>query len=77
MAMALAAAFYGLSAGYLLFYPMAGKLRRRSEEELLVKEIIIRGVLLLQSGVSPIIMESNLKAYLEPAQRLAIKSTGK
>lgn len=77
MAMALAAAFYGLSAGYLLFYPMAGKLRRRSEEELLIKEIIIRGVLLLQSGVSPIIMESNLKAYLEPAQRLAIKSSGK
>jgi len=76
MALALAAAFYGLSAGYLLFYPMAGKLRRRSEEELLVKEIIIRGVLLLQSGVSPTIMESNLKAYLEPAQRLAIKSAG-
>jgi len=77
MASALAAAFYGLTAGYLFFYPMAGKLRRRSEEELLVKEIIIRGVLLLQSGVSPIIMESNLKAYLEPAQRLALKSTGK
>lgn len=77
MAAALAAAFYGLTAGYLLFYPMAGKLRRRSEEELLVKEIIIRGVLLLQSGVSPIIMESNLKAYLEPAQRLVIKTTGK
>ena len=77
MAMALSAAFYGLTAGYLLFYPMAGKLRRRSEEELLVKEIVIRGVLLLQSGVSPIIMEQNLKAYLEPAQRLAIKSTGK
>ncbi|MBN1385231.1 MAG: MotA/TolQ/ExbB proton channel family protein [Elusimicrobia bacterium] len=75
MALALSAAFYGLSAGYLLFYPMAGKLRRRSEEELLIKEIIIRGVLLLQSGVSPIIMESNLKAYLEPTQRLAIKST--
>ncbi len=76
MALALAAAFYGLSAGYLLFYPMAGKLRRRSEEELLVKEIIIRGVLLLQSGVSPTVMESNLKAYLEPAQRLMIKSAG-
>jgi chemotaxis protein MotA len=74
MALALAAAFYGLSAGYLLFYPMAGKLRRRSEEELLVKEIIIRGVILLQSGVSPILMESNLKAYLEPAQRLAIRA---
>jgi len=74
MALALAAAFYGLSAGYLLFLPMAGKLKRRSEEELLVKEIIIRGVLLLQAGASPSIMESNLKAYLEPSQRMAVRA---
>ncbi|OGS19848.1 MAG: hypothetical protein A2252_04965 [Elusimicrobia bacterium RIFOXYA2_FULL_39_19] len=74
MALALAAAFYGLSAGYLIFLPMAGKLKRRSEEELLIKEIIIRGVLLLQAGASPSIMESNLKAYLEPAQRMAVRS---
>jgi len=74
MALALAAAFFGLGSGYLIFLPMAGKLRRRSEEELLVKEIIIRGVLLLQSGVSPSIMEANLKAYLDPAQRALIRS---
>jgi chemotaxis protein MotA len=73
MALCLAAAFFGLGSGYMVFLPMAGKLRRRSEEELLVKEIIIRGVLLLQSGVSPSIMEANLKAYLEPAKRALIK----
>ncbi len=74
MALALAAAFFGLGSGYLIFLPMAGKLRRRSEEELLMKEIIIRGVLLLQSGVSPSIMEANLKAYLEPAKRTLVRS---
>ena len=74
MALALAAAFFGLGSGYLIFLPMAGKLRRRSDEELLVKEIIIRGVLLLQSGVSPSIMEANLKAYLDPAARALIRS---
>lgn len=73
MALALAAAFYGLGAGYLIFLPMSGKLRRRSEEELLVKEIVIRGVLLLQSGATPSVVEANLKAYLEPAKRLVIK----
>lgn len=73
MALCLAAAFFGLGSGYMLFLPMAGKLRRRSEEELFVKEIIIRGVLLLQSGVSPSIMESNLKAYLEPSKRALIR----
>ena len=75
MALCLAAAFFGLGSGYMFFLPMAGKLRRRSEEELLVKEIIIRGVLLLQSGVSPSIMEANLKAYLEPAKRALIRSS--
>lgn len=74
MALALASAFYGLGAGYLIFLPMAGKLKRRSEEELLIKEIIIRGVLLLQSGVAPTIVESNLKSYLEPSKRVAIKT---
>ena len=52
----------------------SGKLRRRSEEELLVKEIIIRGVLLLQSGATPSVVEANLKAYLEPAKRVMIKT---
>lgn len=74
MALALAAAFYGLGSGYLLFVPMAGKLRRRSEEELLVKEIVIRGVLLLQSGATPSVVEANLKAYLEPAKRMVVAS---
>lgn len=74
MALALAAAFFGLGSGYLLFLPMAGKLRRRSEDELLIKEIIIRGVLLLQTGVAPSLMESNLKAYLDPTTRSLIRT---
>jgi len=73
MALALAAAFYGLGAGYWLFLPMAGKLKHRSEEELFVKEIIIRGVLLLQSGSTPSVVEANLKAYLEPSKRISVK----
>jgi chemotaxis protein MotA len=74
MALCLSAAFMGLGSGYLIFLPMAGKLRRRSEEELLIKEIIIRGVLLLQTGVAPSLMESNLKAYLDPATRNTIRT---
>ena len=73
MATALAAAFFGLGLGYLIFLPMAGKLKRRSEDELLLKEIVIRGVLLLQTGAAPSAIETNLKAYLEPAKRAQIK----
>jgi len=77
MAMALSAAFYGLGAGYWLFLPMAGKLKHRSEEELFVKEITIRGVLLLQSGAAPSVVEANLKAYLEPSKRRTVKKEQK
>jgi len=76
MALALAAAFYGLGSGYWLFLPMAGKLKLRSEEEIFIKEIIIRGVLLLQSGATPSIVEANLKAYLEPSKRQSVKKEG-
>lgn len=69
MAVALLTTLYGLIMGYLIAMPIAGKLRRRSEEELFVKEIIIRGVLLLQSGTAPSLIEANLQAYLEPARR--------
>jgi len=74
MALALSAAFWGLGSGYLIFIPMAGKLRRRSDEELLIKEIVIRGVLLLQTGAAPSLMESNLKAYLDPATRSLVRT---
>lgn len=74
MALCLSAAFFGLGSGYMLFLPMAGKLRRRSEEEILIKEIVIRGVLLLQTGAAPSLLESNLKAYLDPATRSLIRT---
>ena len=76
MAMALAAAFFGLASGYWLFMPIGGKPKNRSDEELFVKEIIIRGVLLLQSGATPSVVEANLKAYLEPEKRKAVKKEG-
>ncbi len=75
MALCLSAAFFGLGSGYMLFLPMAGKLRRRSEEEILIKEIVIRGVLLLQTGAAPSLLESNLKAYLDPASRSLIRTS--
>jgi len=74
MALCLSAAFWGLGSGYLIFLPMAGKLRRRSEEELLIKEIVIRGVLLLQTGAAPSLVESNLKAYVDPSTRSLIRT---
>lgn len=73
MAIALTSAFFGLGSGYLIFLPIAGKLRRRSEEELFTLEMIVRGVLLLQSGTHPKLLEDNLNAYLDPKKRMVFK----
>jgi chemotaxis protein MotA len=69
MAVALLTAFYGAVAGYLFFLLIAGKLKRHSKDEIFIKEVIFRGVLSLQVGEIPSVMEAKLKAYLAPQLR--------
>ncbi|MEA3506295.1 MAG: MotA/TolQ/ExbB proton channel family protein [Elusimicrobiota bacterium] len=64
MAVALLTTFYGALAAYLIFLPVAGKLKRRSEEELFIKRVILRGVLSLHAGEIPSIAVSKLRAYI-------------
>jgi len=67
MAVALITTLYGAIASNLVFLPIADKLGTRSKEELLVKQIIIRGVMAIQSGDNPRIVEQKLKTFLPPA----------
>lgn len=69
MAVALITTFYGALMANLLFLPMAGKLKIRSSQEIMVKELIIEGVMSIQSGDNPRIVEQKLKAFLEPKLR--------
>jgi len=69
MAVALLTTFYGAVAANLLFMPIAGKLRTRSSEEVLVKELMIEGVICLSNGENPRIVEQKLMAFLAPNQR--------
>jgi len=69
MAVALLTTLYGAIAAYLFFLPVAGKLKRKSEDEILVKEIIIEGIISAKKGDIPSIIESKLKAYLPPKKR--------
>lgn len=81
MAVALLTTFYGALAAYLLFLPIAGKLKRRSEEELFIKRVIIKGVLSLQSGEIPSIAVAKLRAYIPRTAYMevsgAVKKSGK
>ncbi|MDY0110451.1 MAG: motility protein A [Candidatus Krumholzibacteria bacterium] len=73
MATALITTFYGAMLANAVFLPMAGKLEVRSNEEILVKEMIIDGIMAIQSGDSPRIVEEKLKSFLSPAQRQTIE----
>ncbi len=69
MAVALVTTFYGALLANLLFLPIAAKLRMKSAEEVLYKELILEGVLSIQAGDNPRIIEEKLKAFLSPTQR--------
>ncbi len=69
MAVALITTLYGSVLSNLVFNPIAGKLAARSADEVLVKEVIIEGILSIQAGENPRIVEEKLKAFLSPANR--------
>lgn len=70
MAVALITTFYGALAANLVFLPLAGKLKNRSEEEVLIKEMIIEGVLSIQFGEHPNTIQRKLMNFLSPKQRI-------
>jgi chemotaxis protein MotA len=69
MAVALITTFYGAVVANLLCLPMAGKLKTRSKQEMLVKEMILEAVMSLSAGENPRIMEQKLLAFLSPKER--------
>jgi len=69
MAIALLTTLYGAILANLIFLPTAGKLKVRTALELLQKEIIIEGILSIQSGDNPRVVEQKLKAFVAPAMR--------
>ena len=69
MAVALITTLYGAVAANLVFLPIADKLRNRSKGEMLMKQIIIKGVMSIQSGDNPRIVEQKLKTFLPPSFR--------
>jgi len=73
MAIAVTATFYGIFGANFLFLPIAGKLTIYSEDELIIKELLSRGVLAIQKGEVPLVVERRLEAFL--AYRL--RSTSK
>lgn len=69
MAVALITTMYGSIISNFFVGPVASKLTIRNSEEMMVKQIILKGVLAIQSGDNPRIVEMKLKIFLPPALR--------
>lgn len=69
MAVALLTTMYGAVIANLFALPLASKLGLRSREELFIKQIVIKGVMAIQAGDNPRIVEQKLRTFLPNRSR--------
>lgn len=69
LAVALTGTLYGALLQNLIAGPIAEKLGLLSKDELFVKEIILQGVLSIQAGNNPRVVEMQLMSFLSLAQQ--------
>lgn len=69
MGLALLTTFYGLLLANLLFVPIGGKLKRRSDEEIMMKEFMIEGILCLHNRDHPLIVREKLNTFVPRSER--------
>lgn len=73
MAVALITTFYGSLLANLVFIPIANNLGIQTNEEMVSKEMVIAGILEIQAGTNPRILEEKLMTYLSPEELLLLK----
>ncbi|WP_168121336.1 flagellar motor stator protein MotA [Paenibacillus sp. HB172176] len=77
LAHAIAGAFIatllGIFTGYVLWHPIANKLKRISKKEIQIRLMMLEGLLSIQSGVSTIAINQKLSVFLTPTERLKMR----
>lgn len=69
MGTALITTLYGCILAHVIFGPIANNLRTRDEEEVLCKEIIVEGIMSIQSGENPKFLREKLLTYMGQQMR--------
>jgi chemotaxis protein MotA len=70
IAIAFVATIYGVGLANLVFLPAAGKLRIRLQDEQMVKEMMLEGVISIQEGMNPRMIEIKLRTFLYENKKL-------
>lgn len=71
MAVALLTTLYGAILSNALCLPLAEKLGFTNKQELLTMEIVVRGIMAIQAGENPRVIEQKLNTFVPPKQRVA------
>ena len=71
MGTALITTLYGCVLAHMIFGPVSAQLRKRDEEEVLCKLIIIEGIMSIQSGANPKFLREKLLTFVSQNQRNA------
>ena len=69
MAVALITTLYGSLLANWICAPVASKLKSNNDAEVMIKEIMIEGLLSIQAGENPRVIEEKLKSFLAPKDR--------
>ncbi len=69
MAVALITTLYGSLLANWICIPVAGKLKADNATEMMMKEVMIEGLLSIQAGENPRVIEEKLKSFLAPKDR--------
>jgi len=69
IAVAFVATIYGVGAANLLFLPMGGKIKLKTKELVLARQLVIEGLVSLAQAENPKMIEEKLKGYLPESQR--------
>lgn len=74
MGAALITTFYGSLVANLIALPIAAKLDFKTAQEVANMEMIVEGVIAIQSGANPRVIEDKLLAYLSPDEKEAFRA---
>ena len=69
MAVALITTLYGSVLANWICTPVAAKLKAQNAQEMQLKEIMVEGLLSIQAGENPRVIEEKLKSFLAPKER--------
>ena len=76
MSVALITTFYGSVLANWICIPIATKLKAKNLGEIMIKELMVEGLLSIQAGENPRVIEEKLKSFLSPSRRDAMNAEG-